>query len=77
MLFRSDPMTDPMTASGSELSALTAAELVAGYRSGDFTPLDATRSVLDTIEERDAAVNAFVRVDADGALAQATASTER
>ncbi|WP_406022230.1 amidase [Nocardioides sp. NBC_00850] len=72
-----DPMTDPKTALGSELSALTAAELVAGYRSGAFTPLDATRSVLDTIEERDPGVNAFVRVDPDGALAQATASTER
>ena len=60
-----------------ELSALTAAELAAGYRSGAFTPIDATRSVLDAIEEHDPALNAFVRVDADGALAQAAASTER
>jgi aspartyl-tRNA(Asn)/glutamyl-tRNA(Gln) amidotransferase subunit A len=70
-------VTDPRATSASELNELTASELVAGYRSGAFTPIDATRSVLDAIEERDAAVNAFVRVDPDGALAQAAASTER
>ena len=46
-------MTDPKTASGAELSALTAAELVAGYRSGAFTPLDATRPLGIVIRVRD------------------------
>ncbi|GGR69600.1 aspartyl-tRNA(Asn)/glutamyl-tRNA(Gln) amidotransferase subunit A [Nocardioides luteus] len=70
-------MTHPIADPDLGLSALTAAELVAGYRSGAFTPLDATRSVLETIEERDPAVNAFVRVDPDGALSQAAESTQR
>ena len=46
-----------------DLSMLSAAELVAGYRSGDFTPVDATRAALAAIEAHDPAVNAFVLVD--------------
>ncbi len=60
-----------------DLSMLSAAELVAGYRSGDFTPVDATRAALAAIEAHDRAVNAFVLVDAERALAAAEASAER
>ena len=60
-----------------DLYELTARELITGYRSGAFSPVEATRSVLDRIEAVDPGVNAFCRVDAEGALAAAGASTER
>ncbi|MFD3560247.1 amidase [Streptomyces sp. NPDC058686] len=60
-----------------ELTELTAEALVDGYRTGGFSPVDATRAVLRRIEEVDPAVNAFVRLDAESALAQAEASAER
>jgi aspartyl-tRNA(Asn)/glutamyl-tRNA(Gln) amidotransferase subunit A len=60
-----------------DLHELTARELIAGYRSGAFTPVDAVRSVLDRIETVNGAVNAFCRVDEEGALEAAKASRER
>ncbi|MFD7612265.1 amidase [Streptomyces sp. NPDC059828] len=65
----------PAEAAG--LTGLTAHQLVAGYERGEFSPLDATRAVLERIEAVQPTVNAFVRVDAEGALAQAGAATER
>ncbi|KAF4409483.1 MULTISPECIES: amidase [Streptomyces] len=59
------------------LCELTATQLLAGYAAGDFSPVDAARAVLDRIEEIGPAVNAFVRVDAEGALARAAESEER
>ncbi|MFE4538089.1 amidase [Streptomyces scopuliridis] len=67
-----DHTTDP-----TRLTDLTARQLLAGYGRGDFSPLDATRAVLDRIEVVQPLVNAFVRVDAEAALAQAEASTAR
>ncbi|MGW1884328.1 amidase [Streptomyces sp. NPDC001970] len=61
----------------SDLTALTARQLIAGYERGDFSPVDATRAVLERIEAVEPAVNAFVRVDAEQALAQADAATAR
>ncbi|ATL27988.1 amidase [Streptomyces formicae] len=60
-----------------ELTDLTAVQLVDGYRKGEFSPLDATRAVLRRAEESQGAVNAFVRISAEEAIAQAGASTER
>lgn len=60
-----------------ELCDLTARQLLAGYRKGDFTPVDATRAVLDRIELVQPGVNAFVRVHTEEALARAEASAER
>ncbi|MET8470561.1 amidase [Streptomyces sp. NPDC006422] len=60
-----------------ELIGLTAQDLVEGYRKGEFSPVDATRAVLARIEETEPALNAFVRVDAEGALAAAEASARR
>jgi aspartyl-tRNA(Asn)/glutamyl-tRNA(Gln) amidotransferase subunit A len=60
-----------------ELCGATAAELVAGYRSGAFTPVDAARAALDRIREYDDQVNAFVIVDDAVALEMAEASTQR
>ncbi|MEU6390626.1 amidase [Streptomyces sp. NPDC046939] len=61
----------------SELTGLTAHDLLDGYRNGEFSPVDAARAVLARIEETEGALNAFVRVDAEGALAAAEASARR
>ncbi|MFG2782469.1 amidase [Streptomyces prunicolor] len=60
-----------------ELTELTAVELLDGYRGREFSPVDATRATLDRAEEIQPAVNAFVRLDAEGALASAAESAER
>lgn len=59
------------------LTDLTARQLLAGYERGDFSPVDVTRATLDRIEAIEPLVNAFVRVDADEALAAAEESTVR
>lgn len=61
----------------SDLTTLTATQLVAGYEAGDFTPVEVTRAALERAAEAQARTNAFVRIDAGPALEQATASTER
>ncbi|MGW0838394.1 amidase [Streptomyces prunicolor] len=60
-----------------ELTELTAVELLDGYRRREFSPVEATRATLDRAEEIQPAVNAFVRLDAEGALASAAESAER
>lgn len=60
-----------------DLTALTAAQLLDGYRKGDFSPLDATRAMLERAERIQPEVNAFVRLTADEALARAGESAER
>ena len=60
-----------------DLADLTATELVAGYRDGSFTPVEATRDALAAIDAGNEAVTAFVLVDHDEALAQAEQSTAR
>ncbi|EPH44580.1 amidase [Streptomyces aurantiacus] len=60
-----------------ELTDLTAVQLVDGYRKGEFSPVDVTRAVLRRAEDVQSAVNAFVRLDHEGALAQAEESAGR
>lgn len=60
-----------------QLIDLTAEELHAGYRSGDFTPVEVTEAVLDRIASAQEAINAFVLVDPDAALDEARRSTQR
>ncbi|MFJ9902681.1 amidase [Streptomyces sp. NPDC101152] len=60
-----------------DLTELTAARLVEGYRKGEFSPEEATRAALERAERIQPEVNAFVRLLADEALAQARESTER
>ncbi|MGW6055835.1 amidase [Streptomyces sp. NPDC055189] len=60
-----------------ELTDLTAVQLVEAYRKGEFSPVDATRAALRRAEDVQPVVNAFVRVDAEEALAQAEESTRR
>ncbi len=60
-----------------ELTELTAVQLVDGYRKGDFSPVEATRAALDRAAEIQPEVNAFVRLTADDALARARESADR
>ncbi|MFF0157476.1 amidase [Streptomyces sp. NPDC005263] len=60
-----------------ELSELTAVQLVDGYRKGDFSPVEVTRAALERAEAIQPEVNAFTRLTADEALGQARASADR
>lgn len=60
-----------------EFNKLTAAELLAGYRDGTISPVEATRDVLATIAVHNGEVNAFVLVDPDRALESAAQSEAR
>jgi aspartyl-tRNA(Asn)/glutamyl-tRNA(Gln) amidotransferase subunit A len=60
-----------------DLARLSVTELVAGYRDRSISPVEATRAALAAIEASNDKVNAFVLVDADGALAAAAQSQER
>ncbi|MEV2251332.1 amidase [Streptomyces sp. NPDC050147] len=60
-----------------ELTDLTAVQLVEAYRKGEFSPVDATRAALRRAEEVQPAVNAFVRMTPEEALAQAESSAGR
>ncbi|MFE9643572.1 amidase [Streptomyces sp. NPDC006365] len=60
-----------------ELTELTALQLVDGYRKGEFSPVDVVRAALQRAEEIQPSVNAFVRLTGDEALARARESAER
>ncbi|MGP3987533.1 amidase [Streptomyces sp. 3N207] len=61
----------------SDLNALTATQLVAGYETGDFTPVEVTRAALERAAQTQERVNAFVRIDSEDALQQAEESAGR
>ncbi len=61
----------------SDLSSLTAAQLVAGYTTGDFSPVEVTRAVIEQAEKVQPYVNAFVGIYGDEALDQARESADR
>ncbi len=65
--------TDPMN----ELHYETATGLLAAYRTRQLSPVEATRAVLARIEAMDGNLNAFCRLDAEGALAAAHESEQR
>ncbi|KKD03299.1 amidase [Streptomyces sp. WM6386] len=60
-----------------ELTELTAVQLVDGYRKGEFSPVEVTRAALERAERIQPEVNAFVRITAPEALAQARESADR
>ncbi|WP_405583154.1 amidase [Streptomyces sp. NBC_01092] len=60
-----------------DLTELTAVQLLDGYRAGEFSPVEATRAALERAERIQPEVNAFVRLTAEEALAQAGESAER
>ncbi|WP_411148557.1 amidase [Streptomyces sp. A30] len=66
-----------MTEQDLDLTGLTAVQLLDGYRKGEFSPVDVTRATLARAERIQPEVNAFVRLTADEALAQAAASADR
>jgi len=59
------------------LHDLSAIELLARYRDGSLSPVDATRAVLERIAAWEARLCATYALDPDGALAQARASEAR
>ncbi|UGY91579.1 amidase [Streptomyces gobiensis] len=60
-----------------DLTSMTATDLVAGYAAGDFSPVEATRATLERAEAIQPHVNAFVRIDSESALEQARAAEAR
>ncbi|HEX6957439.1 MAG TPA: amidase [Ferrovibrio sp.] len=60
-----------------DLCFLSAAELVEGYRSGTFTPVDVTEALLRRIETINPIVNAYCLIDGEAALQDARASAAR
>lgn len=61
----------------SDLCTLTASELLDGYRKKAFSPVEATRAVLERIERLNPVLNAFVLVARKEAMAAAKASEAR
>lgn len=61
----------------SDLTQCPAHELIALYRSGQASPVEATQAVLSRIERINPQLNAFCLVDADAALSAARASQSR
>ena len=59
------------------LHLMSARELTRGFRTGRFSPVEATQAVLDRIQSLDETYNAFCVVDADRALAAARESEQR
>jgi aspartyl-tRNA(Asn)/glutamyl-tRNA(Gln) amidotransferase subunit A len=55
----------------------TATELVAGYSSGEMSPVDATAAALRRIEAGNGELNCYCLVDAEMAMAQAKTAAER
>ncbi|MDH4393685.1 MAG: amidase [Aquabacterium sp.] len=66
-----------MATTPTQLTDCSATELLALYRAGAASPVDATRAVLQRIEQLNPQLNAFCVVDPDAALASARASEVR
>ena len=60
-----------------DLADCGAAELGRLFRSGAASPVEATQAVLQRIDRREPAINAFVLLDRDGALRAAAAAEQR
>ncbi len=60
-----------------DIALLSAQDLIAQYRSGNLSPVEATRAALARIAAHNPTLNAFLLIDADGALAEARKSEER
>ena len=60
-----------------DLTQLTATELLDLYRRGETSPVEVTSAVLERIERLNPTLNAFCLVDPDAALASARESEAR
>ncbi|MFD1331812.1 amidase [Methylopila musalis] len=67
----------PAPAADEDLARLSAAELVALYRSGEASPVEAVEQTLRRIARLDPVVNAFALLDPDAARKDAAASEAR
>ena len=65
------------TDSATDPAYLTATELLAAYRAGTLSPVEAAEAVLARIERADPEINAFCLVDPEWTLEAARASAER
>jgi aspartyl-tRNA(Asn)/glutamyl-tRNA(Gln) amidotransferase subunit A len=65
-----DPVTD-------DVLSLSAADIIALYRSRDISPVEVLAVALDRIDRLNPIYNAFVMIDREGALVAARASEER
>ncbi|MGB6837090.1 MAG: amidase family protein [Dehalococcoidia bacterium] len=59
-----------------DICFMSAAELVVAYGAGTLSPVEATEAVLSRIDRINPALNAFVLVDREGALASAKAAEQ-
>lgn len=66
-----------MSKQDTDLGVMHATQLADLFRSGDASPLEATRAALDRIERFNDTVNAYVHVDREGAERAARASARR
>src|SRR4029078_13587495 len=64
-------------ASNDDAAFLPAAELLSRYRSKALSPVEVVRAVLDRIDRRESALNAYCWVDREGALGSAKESEAR
>ena len=60
-----------------DLADLTATELIAAYRDGSISPVEAAQAALAAIDAGNDDVNAFVLVDHEGAVKAAERSEAR
>lgn len=60
-----------------DLADFAATELLAGYRSREFSPLEVMQAVQRRIQEREPVVKALWATDPDRAMSQARESTQR
>ncbi|MCZ6846520.1 MAG: amidase, partial [Alphaproteobacteria bacterium] len=60
-----------------ELAYLSAGDLIARYRDGSLSPVEATRATLDRITALHDVLNAYCLVDEDTAMEAALASETR
>ena len=56
------------------IETLTIAKAAQGLRKRDFSSVELTRGILDAIAKKDGEINAYLSVDVEGALKQATAA---
>ena len=69
--------TEPPLLDRDAVAYMSATELAAAFRSRRLSPVEVTQALLARVERLDPILNAFVVVDADGALAAATEAEAR
>ena len=69
--------TAPDTAGGDSLATMPAPELATAFRARRLSPVEVLEAVLARLDAVEPAINAFVHVDREGAMAQARAAEAR